>query len=881
MTARPSGTVTFLFTDIEASTQLWEEHPDWMAEAHTRQEILLRDVFAAHAGYPYKMIGDAFQVAFATAPAAVAAAVDAQRALQAEPWGRADIRVRMALHTGETEERDDDYVGPLLNRVARLMSVGHGGQILLTQATHELVRDRLPAGVTLRDLGERRLRDLNRPERIHELVVPGLRQDFPPLRTLDVLPNNLPVQLTHFIGREQPIAELVQALSRARLVTLTGSGGAGKTRLALQVGSELLERFAHGVWLVELAPLADAGEVSQAVATALGIQAPSGRPVLDTLTARLADEERLVILDNCEHLVDAAAEIATTLLQASTRSRVLVTSREPLRVPGETTYRVPSLTLPDGRDEVPLALLAQCEAVRLFADRASAASSSFTLSDRNLRVVAEICRRLDGIPLAIELAAARVSNLSVEKLAARLSDRFRLLVRGNRVALPRQQTLRALIDWSHDLLSEPERTLLRRLAAFAGGFALEAVEAVCAGGDLDPTDVLELLANLVEKSLVVLEPDGERYRLLETIRAYALERLCAAPDAASVRERHLRYHVTRAARLIERAGSCQDVEWRMLDVEHDNFLAALATCDTKPEYAEDGLRLVLALRDYWWSRGLMELGLRHSIAALARPGAERPTRLRAQVLALLPWMSVPLGHYADAQAQARESLAIAREIGADDCATNALRMLGVATYMCGDVAEALRHCEEALAIAERLPDPRPRQAALMALAEIHRHVGRLDRAEPLYLESLTVSRASGDRINVSLNLVNLAMLSMSCGKLAPARDHLVEVLGIVGEAGVRTTGQVALDVCAGLAATIQAWETAARLYGASDAHRLRMGSQREPVDEAFFAPLVARTRAALGDQGFAEHETKGRGLSYEEALAEARRWLATLALSSA
>ncbi len=306
MTPRPSGTVTFLFTDIEGSTQLWEHHPEWMERAHARQEAILREAFAAHGGYPYKMIGDAFQVAFGSAPAAVAAAVEAQRGLAAEPWGGpGEIRVRMALHTGETEERGEDYVGPLLNRVARLMGAGHGGQVLLTQSTCELVRDRLPATIRLRDLGERRLRDLNRPERVHQLVVSGLRQEFPPLRTLDAHPNNLPVQLTHFIGREQAIGELTQILARSRLVTLTGSGGSGKTRLALQLGGELLDRFEHGVWFVELAPLTDEHEVPQAVATALGVEEAAERPVIEALLARVTGEERLIILDNCEHLMNA------------------------------------------------------------------------------------------------------------------------------------------------------------------------------------------------------------------------------------------------------------------------------------------------------------------------------------------------------------------------------------------------------------------------------------------------------------------------------------------------------------------------------------------------------------------------------------------------
>ena len=875
MNERPTGTVTFLFTDIEGSTQLWERHPQWMAGAHVRQEVLLRAAFAAHGGYPYKMIGDAFQVAFATAPAALAAAADAQRALAAEPWGgSAAIRARMALHTGETEERGDDYVGPLLNRVARLMSAAHGGQVLVSQATAELVRERLPAGLSLRDLGERRLRDLSRPERVHQLVVDGLASDFPPLRTLDALPNNLPLMLTHFIGRERPLAEVAKLLASARLVTLTGPGGAGKTRLSLQLAGEVMERFEHGVWFVELAPHADAEEVPRAVASALGIAEVPGKPVMEVLGGRLAAEERLVVLDNCEHVIGAAAELAAALLRVGPRLRILASSREPLRLAGEVTYGVPPLSTPDPGASVSLASAAESEAVRLFADRAASVSPGFALGDANARVVAEICRRLDGIPLAIELAAARVRMLSLDKIAERLDDRFRLLTRGARTALPRQQTLRALIDWSHDLLTAAEQRVFRRLAVFAGGFSLEAAEAVCAGDGVGADEVLDLVANLAEKSLVVVEPDGERYHFLETIREYAAERLAADPDAGTSHERHRRHYLEWARRLIERAGTCQDAEWRSLDAEHDNFLAALAACEGSPELGEDALVVVLALRDYWWSRGLLELGLRHTEAALALPGAAGPTRLRARVLAQLPWMSIPLGRYAEAQAQARASLEIASAIGADDCATNAMRMLGISTYMCGDVESALSHCEAALAIAERLDDPRPRQAALMALAEIHRHAGRIDRAEPLYEESLAIARASGDRINISLNLVNLAMVRVSRSKLEQARELLAEVLTVVEESGVRTTGQVALDVCSALAAARGEWTTAARIYGASESHRLRLGSQREPVDDAFLAPHLARTREALGAPAFAAAEAGGRAVVYEEALAEAGRWLA-------
>ncbi|MFN7954937.1 MAG: tetratricopeptide repeat protein [bacterium] len=875
MSGRPSGTVTFLFTDIEGSTQLWEERPAWMAEAHARQEALLREAFAAHDGYPYKMIGDAFQVAFDTAPAAVAAAVAAQRALKAEPWGDAEIRVRMALHSGETEERDDDYVGPLLNRVARLTSAGHGGQVLLTQATYELVRDRLPHDVTLRDLGERRLRDLNRPERIHQLVAPDLLQDFPPLKTLDAIPNNLPVQLTHFIGREQPIAEIGQALARSRLVTLTGSGGAGKTRLALQVSGELVERFPHGVWFVELAALTSEREVPQATATALGIAVPPGRPVLDALTARIATEERLVIVDNCEHLVEAAAELVATLLAASPRSRVLATSREPLRIPGESTYRVPSLGLIDPDEGASFAELAQSEAVKLFVDRAMQVASSFALTERNAALVADVCRRLDGIPLAIELAAARASSLTLEQIAERLGDRFRLLTRGARVALKRQQTLRALIDWSHDLLTEPERALVRRLAAFAGGFSLDAAEAVCATGDVDAFDVVDLLTNLVEKSLVVHEPDRSRYRMLETIRAYALERLRESDEEAAIRDRHLDHYLAIAERAPETAHAGDAGAWLAFDADLENLLAAHAWCDEAPRHVERGLRLVVALASYLRQRGRLEQGHRLVREALARPGAEARTALRCQ--ALYEWMrfGFSMGRYAEAEEPARESLSIAREIGADHSAALTLRYIAGFDAVRGDLAQSRAHSDEAVAIARRLGDPETLGMTLTTAAEIHRYRGEHDVAQTLYEEVIDCWRRTNDRSSLSIGLLNLAMNEVSRGEPARAIEPTREAMALTREFDLRMTGQLVLDVCAGLAATRGEWEVTARFYGASEAERDRTDFHRDPPDESYLRPLVDRARAALGETAFTVAMNAGAERGYDEALDEAHRWIAS------
>ena len=425
----PTGTITFLFTDIEGSTRLWEQYPLAMKGAFARQEAILRGAIQANGGYTYKMIGDAFQCAFPTALQALQAAIDGQRTIYSEPWPAeiGEVRVRMALHTGVTEEREGDYVGPLLNRVARLLSAGYGGQVLLTQSTYELLRDILPPGITLKDMGEHRLKDLQQPERIFQLSAPDLTSEFPPLKTLDTLPNNLPIQLTSFIGREREMEEVKQLLGNTRLLTLIGPGGTGKTRLSLHLAADLLDldRFRHGVWLVELAPLADTSLVPQAVASALGVRESAGRSTLESLKDYLHSKQLLLVLDNCEHLVEVCAQLADALLRSCPNLKILASSREALGIGGETIWRVPSLSLPDpshlaAAEPNLVSDLSQYEAVQLFIDRAQSALPGFKITSHNAHPVAQICRRLDGIPLAIELAVARVRALSVEQIAARL-----------------------------------------------------------------------------------------------------------------------------------------------------------------------------------------------------------------------------------------------------------------------------------------------------------------------------------------------------------------------------------------------------------------------------------------------------------------------------
>ncbi len=604
MPSLPNGTVTFLFTDIEGSTALAQQFPADLPALLARHHAILQQAIESHNGIVFQIIGDSFHAAFPTAPDALQAALDAQRNLQHEIWNPSPIKVRMGLHTGAAqagaiEERAGGYVGYLtLTRVQRVMSVAHGGQILLSNPTAELVHGELPVDASLRDMGEHRLKGLLNPEHLWQLIAPDVRQDFPPLQSLNTIPNNLPVQLTSFIGREHEIAEVKQELAEHRLVTLTGSGGTGKTRLSLQVAAEVLDHFQHGVWFIELAPLVDPNLIPQTILSVMGISEQSGKAPLDVLKDYLHDKQTLLLLDNCEHLIEACAKVVNALLNAAPRLKILASSREALGVKGEVSYHVPSLSLPDPKHLPAIEQLSQYEAVRLFIDRALLVAPHFNVDRDNAPFIAQICYRLDGIPLAIELAAARVKMMSVEQISKRLDDRFRLLTGGARTALPRQQTLRALIDWSYGLLSENERLLLRRLAVFVASWTLEAAEEVCSGEDIDSDQVLDLLANLVNKSLVIVVEQAQsreaRYRMLETVRQYARERLIDSGEGTEVRDRHLDYYRQVVKEAEPELFGSKELIWLVwLENEWGNLRAALEWSLEKR--ADAGLELVNCL----------------------------------------------------------------------------------------------------------------------------------------------------------------------------------------------------------------------------------------------------------------------------------------------
>ncbi|MDQ6780117.1 MAG: adenylate/guanylate cyclase domain-containing protein [Candidatus Eremiobacteraeota bacterium] len=616
----PSGTLTFLFSDIEGSSQRWEGHPEAMRTAVAQHDAIMRRAIEEHRGHVFKTVGDAFCCAFSSPHEALDAAIAAQSALQEADFSSVEgIRARMALHTGCADERDGDYFGPAVNRVARLMSIGAGGQLLVSGATHELLLAN-GGNVAFTDLGLHRLKDLTQPERVFQASTAGLQAQFPPLRSLDAVPNNLPVQVTSFCGREQDVEDLKAQLSDHRLVTLFGAGGVGKTRLALQVAAESLDRYGDGVWVADFSPINDPELVPGVVARALGMSQQQGQRVADLLPQWLREKTLLLILDSCEHVLDTVAPLTDAIHHRCPNVRILATSRQALDLSGEKVLRVASLAVPATAAGLTAAAALQFGAINLFVDRATLVNQSFHLHDDNATVVAAICQRLDGIPLAIELAAARVKVLGVNDLAHRLNERFKLLSGGSRSALPRQKTLAALIDWSYDLLTPAERVLFSRLAVFAGNFSLDAATDVCSGGTVAESDVFELATSLADKSLLVVDTSCETcYRLLESTRDYALQKLRTAEQYDALARRHADCFLRTAKGAEAGFGKAPLSQWLAgLEPNVENFRAALDWAITKGGEPALGGEIALALEMFWWHGDLEAEGRRWIDAALAQ-----------------------------------------------------------------------------------------------------------------------------------------------------------------------------------------------------------------------------------------------------------------------
>jgi predicted ATPase/class 3 adenylate cyclase/DNA-binding CsgD family transcriptional regulator/tetratricopeptide (TPR) repeat protein len=910
-----AGVATLLFANIEGSVRLWEADRDAMAAASSRYDRIVREQVEAWGGQVFRSVGEAHRAVFADPVAALSAAVAIQGAVGAEPWPSAlPVQVCAALHCGACAERDGDLVGPVVNRAARLLDVGHGGQVLVTAAGYALLADRLPAGIALRDLGEQRLRDLGRAERVFQVTGPGLAVDFGVLRSLDdpALRHNLPSLATSFVGRVAELAELRALVGGgSRLVTIAGPGGIGKSRLALQVAADVLDGTGDGVWLVELASVAEPELVARTVAAALGVREAPGRAMLGTLIDAIGDRDLLLILDNAEHLLGAAAELADAIIRGCPRACLLVTSREPLGVGGELVFRVLGLAVPPAVLAVP-DQLAAFESVQLFAEHAALRQRGFVVDAANAAAVAAICIRLDGIPLALELAAARLGSLSASEVDARLDQRFRLLTTGSRTARPRHQTLRALIDWSYDLLSPQERIVFDRLSVFAGAWTLQAAEAVAVVGDVADWQVLDLLAALVSKSLVQADVinGSTRYRLLETVRHYAAERLAlrAASGLHDARVAHRDHYLTLVETGAGRLRGPDEAAWLdRIEADWDNVRAALAFCIADPDGAEPGLRLAGELRSCAAMRGHSGEVIEALAALLGRPDARPPTRHLARALATNCYLLTHFGQSPDVPAMASEAITIARGLADDAVAGDALAALNWFSFVQGDLPAALARADEAVALARAAGHSRLLTTTLGHRAVFTAEAGDLVASFADQQEVLALTRATGDNYTHALTLINLGVGQLAAGNFQAALTYLQDALTVADAHGYQhlsasvemnlgfahlMVGQVAsarrlligvLDTARatsektwvhnaffGLALAAGADRdpaVAATLHGAADHQFEQAGQAFQTVDAKLRASDHARLLDALGEVAFEAAYQHGRSLRQADAIA--------------
>jgi predicted ATPase/Tfp pilus assembly protein PilF len=894
---------------------MWEHDPPAMQSALARHDELLKSSIEEHGGYVFKTVGDAFCCAFPTASDALKAALESQRRLLSSGWEQSGpFRVRMALHTGAAEERDGDYFGPPVNRVARLLSSAYGGQVLLSLPAQELVRDQLPTGTTLRDLGEHRLKDLFRPERVFQLVSPDLRSEFPPLRTLDAYRNNLPLQPTPLIGREKEVSEVCDLLrgEATRLLTLTGPGGIGKTRLALQAAADLLEDFPDGTYFVSLATLTEAQLLLPAVAETLGVKETVEQPLGESLKDYLSERRLLFVLDNFEQVLEAAPAV-TELLGEAPELKVLSTSRAPLSLYGEHVFPVPALALPDLKSPPPLERLTQYEAVSLFVERARTLKPDFSITNESAPAVAEICVRLDGLPLAIELAAARIKMLPPKAMLKRLSSRLKLLTGGARDLPERQRTLRATIEWSYALLDESEQVLFGRLAVFSGGRTLEAIEAICdAEGDL-PIDAFEGVSSLLDKSLLRQEegPNGEpRFVMLETVHEFAREKLEQSGEAEEIKRVHAQYFLALAEEASPELRGANQVQWiERLEAEHDNMRAALSWALDRNE-VELALRLGGALSFYWLGWGYYSEGRRWLQEALTIDGRVSP-EVRAMALAGVGWLALQQGDYDRAQEACEEGLELlaheTRE--ASEAKLNLLACSGWMAWEREEHDKAKQLFEEGLALSREINDTWWLASSLLNLALVYQSQRDFERATELLEESMDLNREQGDKHSLAHCLNNLAMMVYSQGDPGRAAQLAEEAIALFRELGNR--GDVSMGLCnLGWIALLQddlgkaadlyreslslSWDTgmnplvqsalegfacvagaegeaerAARLWGAA---QVLLEAKDIPRDPDFLAEADARisaVRLGMGEEAWEQAWRRGRVMTLDEAVSYA------------
>ncbi|MBS1517822.1 MAG: tetratricopeptide repeat protein [Bacteroidetes bacterium] len=869
----PSGNLTFLFTDIEGSTKLSQQFPDKLHAALERHNEILRNAVESNNGFVFKIVGDAFCCAFENADDAVKASVEAQTELGKEKWDNAVIKIRIGIHSGKAEWNGHDYMGYMtLARVTRVMSAAYGEQILISNDAYLLclegsntqrknennpeslsLRDFEAKEISFRDLGERRLKDVIEPIKLYQVESEGLRKEFPPLKTLDARPNNLPIQLTNFIGREEEIKHAKEILKDNRLLTLTGSGGAGKTRFSLQTGAYMIDDFANGVWFIELEAISEPDSLNVELINVFGLKEEPNKNIEEILAEYLLEKEILIILDNCEHIVSACAELAERLLSSCPKLKIIATSREALNCKGEQTYRIPPLSLPDTNYNNTPEQLTQYESVRLFIERALAVNPKFRVTNENAPAMAEVCSRLDGIPLAIELAAARTKILSLEKIYERLDDRFNLLTGGNRTALPRQQTLRALIDWSYDLLSENEKILWSRLSVFSGGWTLEAAEEVCSDEIISKYEILDLLSQLTEKSVIIYDLTKDRYRILESLKDYGIKKLS---DGNDIFIKHLNYF----SELSERAkpellGENTKLWMHIIEADHSNFISAIEW-SVRNENTEKGVQTAAALGRFWNITGQYSTGIR-LIENILESSATLGKSSKVKVLNWIGSFKSAQGDYEQAKKYYEEILNIRKESGDKSGIAGSIHNLGNVSLSQGDYEQAKKYYEESLAIYKEIGDKKGIATPILSLGNIALNQGDYEQAKKYYEESLVIKKEIGDKDGIARSINNLGNVAYYKGDYEQAKKYYKESLHICEEIGSKNGIAALISNLGSVASNQGEYEQAKKYYEESLDIRKKIGNKNG----------IAESIKNVGNVAYDQGDYNQAKKLYEESLA--------------
>jgi predicted ATPase/class 3 adenylate cyclase len=870
MNALPTGTVTFFFSDIEASTRLIQRLGEGYPQVLLAHHTVLREALAANGGHELRTEGDSFFIVFDSALQACAGAAAAQKALHAHHWpDGGEVRIRIGIHTGEATLVGNEYLGLDVHRAARVASAGHGGQVLVSETTRALVDHALPPGLTLKDLGLHRLKDLAQPERLYQLVVDGLRDDFPPLKTLEATPNNLPTQLTSFIGRDDQVREATQLLARSRLLTLTGPGGTGKTRLSLQIAATVLDQFPDGVYFVPLSAIHDPELVPSAIAQALSISTTGSRRPIDALLDYLRQKRTLLVLDNFEQVLDAAP-VASQLLEGSAGLRVLVSSRAVLRVSGEQEFPVPPLGLPDLKALPGLAALSQFEAVRLFIERAVAVKPDFQATNENAPAIAGICERVDGLPLAIELAAARVKLFSPQALLSRLEKSLRALGSGTRDAPARQQTLRGAILWSYDMLDAGHRRLLARVSVFARGGNLEQLELVCGPAEDVGADVLDALDQLADQSLLRRLPDFDepRFLMLQTIRDFAAERLEESGEAGLIRDRHLNAFIALSDQAQPHLFGPRRKEWLdRLEEDHDNFRAAFDWAVASGD-ARRAMELSTGLWRFWQMRGHLHEGRRRMEAVLAMPNSGEFPKERLAALEAAGGLAYWQADMDVAQRFYDECVELTRKLGDDRALANALYNAAFPRVVSREaIADAKPMLDEALPLFRNLGDQTGVARVLWGIGNAYYFAKEFAAALPVLEEAVALNRKLDDRFGLGWSIHTLGLVAFNLGDFELARKCWTEAVQLFTAAGDVPGMVLQLDNLSALARHDGDFVRAARLWGAAGAHQVSSGTG--------LGRLLREEEGRTGREGIADDAeatrvlAEGQAMSLEEAVAYA------------